>query len=109
MELFAADGHDAGGCERVTGKSGMRPYDSENEQLRFGGVTMQKYTLATIYLLSLALKHERFASTLVEKAPEIRLRDVLTITSEKSELEGSMIEALIKLEISILTSQYAEI
>ena len=27
MELFAADGHDAGGCERVTGKSGMRPQD----------------------------------------------------------------------------------
>ena len=27
MELFAADGHDAGGCERVTGKSGMRPLD----------------------------------------------------------------------------------
>ena len=26
MELFAADGHDASGCERVTGKSGMRPY-----------------------------------------------------------------------------------
>ena len=25
MELFAADGHDASGCERVTGKSGMRP------------------------------------------------------------------------------------
>ena len=25
MELFTADGHDAGGCERVTGKSGMRP------------------------------------------------------------------------------------
>ena len=25
MELFAADGHDAGECERVTGKSGMRP------------------------------------------------------------------------------------
>ena len=38
MELFAADGHDAGGCERVTGKSGMRPhatvpadYDLEND------------------------------------------------------------------------------
>ena len=26
MELFVADGHDAGGCERVTGKSGMRPW-----------------------------------------------------------------------------------
>ena len=29
MELFAADGHDAGGCERVTGKSGMRPYATD--------------------------------------------------------------------------------
>ena len=28
MELFAADGHDAGGCERVTGKSGMRPCEA---------------------------------------------------------------------------------
>ena len=27
MELFAADGHDAGECERVTGKSGMRPWE----------------------------------------------------------------------------------
>ena len=29
MELFAADGHDAGGCERVTGKSGMRPCSAQ--------------------------------------------------------------------------------
>ena len=27
--VFAADGHDAGGCERVTGKSGMRPVFGE--------------------------------------------------------------------------------
>ena len=33
MELFAADGHDAGGCERVTGKSGMRPIFSRFEKL----------------------------------------------------------------------------
>ena len=72
----------------------QRGYDTFNEQLRFGGITMQKYMLATTYLLSLALKHERFASTLVEEAPEIRLRDVLTITSDKSELEWSMIKAL---------------
>ena len=32
MELFAADGHDAGGCERVTGKSGMRPRRPHPEQ-----------------------------------------------------------------------------
>ena len=33
MELFAADGHDAGGCERVTGKSGMRPSATDVQDL----------------------------------------------------------------------------
>lgn len=74
----------------------QKGYDIFNGQLRFGGVTMQKYMLATTYFLSLAFKHERFASTLVEKAPEIRLRDVLTITNEKSEIERSVIDALNK-------------
>ena len=74
----------------------QKGYDTFNGQLRFGGVTMQKYMLATTYFLSLAFKHERFASTLVEKAPEIRLRDVLTITNEKSEIERSVIDALNK-------------
>ena len=36
MELFAADGHDAGGCERVTGKSGMRP----RKMVCFGGLLL---------------------------------------------------------------------
>ena len=31
MELFAADGHDAGACERVTGKSGMRPLRTRDD------------------------------------------------------------------------------
>ena len=34
MELFAADGHDAGGCERVTGKSGMRPAPGGEEPIQ---------------------------------------------------------------------------
>lgn len=72
----------------------QRGFDTFDEQLRFGGITMQKYMLATTYLLSLAFKHERFASALVEKAPEVRLRDVLTITSDKSEFERSMMQAL---------------
>ena len=38
MELFAADGHDAGGCERVTGKSGMRPYHSDETLVALGAV-----------------------------------------------------------------------
>ena len=40
MELFAADGHDAGGCERVTGKSGMRP-SYVAQELRRAGVRFQ--------------------------------------------------------------------
>ena len=36
MELFAADGHDAGGCERVTGKSGMRPRGEYRRALPVG-------------------------------------------------------------------------
>ncbi|TGR23328.1 MULTISPECIES: hypothetical protein [unclassified Mesorhizobium] len=55
-------------------------FDTFNWRLEFGGVTMQKYTLAVTYFLSLALKHEKFAETLIEKAPHIRLRDILTIT-----------------------------
>ena len=37
MELFAADGHDAGGCERVTGKSGMRPLTSARSRKAYPG------------------------------------------------------------------------
>ena len=43
MELFAADGHDAGGCERVTGKSGMRPVS--------GGKGQQEKLYERLYLL----------------------------------------------------------
>ena len=38
MELFAADGHDAGGCERVTGKSGMRPWERKRVEYLESGI-----------------------------------------------------------------------
>lgn len=69
-------------------------YDTYNWRVEFGGITVEKYTLATAFFLSLALKHEGFAAALVEKSPRIRLRDVLTITKDKGELETSLIEAL---------------
>ena len=44
MELFAADGHDADGCERVTGKSGMRPYKADNwMRCWFAGIDPEKF------------------------------------------------------------------
>jgi hypothetical protein len=69
-------------------------YDTFNAAVTFGGVTMQKYILATTYFLSLALKHEKFAETLVEKEPDIRLRDILTITTPRQRFEDELIEAL---------------
>jgi hypothetical protein len=69
-------------------------WDTFNWRLKFGDVPMQKYTLAATYFLSLALKHEKFAEALIEKAPEIRLRDVLTITRPRQLFEDLLIEAL---------------
>ena len=69
-------------------------YDSFGGHLEFGGVTFQKYMLATIYFLSLALKHEKYAAALLKKAEHIRLRDILTITCDKREFRAYMIEAL---------------
>lgn len=71
-------------------------FDTFNWRLKFGGVTMQKCTLAVTYFLSLALKHEKFAEALIEKAPHIRLRDILTITRPRQEFEDNLIEALNK-------------
>lgn len=71
-------------------------FDTFNWRLKFGGVTMQKYTLAVTYFLSLALKHEKFAEALIEKAPHIRLRDILTITTPRQGFEDNLIEALNK-------------
>ena len=68
-------------------------FDTFHRGLKFGGVTMLKYTLAVTYFLSLALKHERFAEALIQKAPQVRLRDILTITTPRQEFEDSLIEA----------------
>ena len=48
MELFAADGHDAGGCERVTGKSGMRPTDQKLMWFLWGERTLRHGALMAL-------------------------------------------------------------
>ena len=59
MELFAADGHDAGGCERVTGKSGMRPFASGSrdwifEDDGYSGATLERPGLERVRDLAAA-------------------------------------------------------
>ena len=51
MELFAADGHDAGGCERVTGKSGMRRPGRTRRREYPTGVTVTKEQMDALALV----------------------------------------------------------
>lgn len=69
-------------------------YDTFHYAIQFGGVSFQKYKLALTFLISLAIRHERFAEALVAKEPEIRLEDVLTITSDTDGFIESMREAI---------------
>ena len=57
-------------------------YDSFNHALEFGGVGFGKYLQALIFIVSVAMKHERFAEALVAKHPEVRIEDVLTVSAE---------------------------
>ena len=54
MELFAADGHDASGCERVTGKSGMRPLLTSSSALAQQSLVDPADPVAEIELAALA-------------------------------------------------------
>ena len=69
-------------------------YDSFNELKTFGGITYLKYLLASTYVISLCLKHERFCEALIKKYRDVRIEDILTISSEKREFVATMREAL---------------
>lgn len=69
-------------------------YDTFQGSVEFGGISYQKYCLATAFFLSLSLKHEAFCQALVRKHPDIRLEDILTITCERAGLAESVAEAL---------------
>lgn len=69
-------------------------YDAFHHMLNFGGLQYQHYFLCATYFLSLALKHEKFCETLIKKDPTIQLRNILTITCEKSNFIDSIEQAL---------------
>ena len=62
--------------------------------LLFGGLKYLHYTVCLAYLLSIAMKHERFCKALIEMHPEIRLRDILTVTAEKEGFVADMMSAM---------------
>ncbi len=60
-------------------------FDTFHHHLTFGGLQYQHYILCAAYFLSLSMKHERFCEALLEKHPDMRLRDILTVTTDKDE------------------------
>ncbi|MFM0259583.1 hypothetical protein [Paraburkholderia sediminicola] len=69
-------------------------YDSFHGSVKFGGVAFQKYVLALTFFVAISIRHERFAEALVEKAPSVRLENVLTITSETESFIQSIRDAI---------------
>ena len=69
-------------------------HDSFQATAEFGGISFQHYVLATTFLVSLAIKHQRFAEALAAKHPSVQLDNVLTVSAETSSFIGSMNEAI---------------
>ena len=49
---------------------------------RFGGVSFRNYLLGLVFIVSLYIRHERFAVALVEKSKRVKMENILTITAE---------------------------
>ena len=69
-------------------------WDSLDWNLKFGGVTLLKYILAATYFLSLAMKHDSFAEALIEKSPNICIRDIISIVRSRQQVKALMMEAI---------------
>jgi hypothetical protein len=69
-------------------------YDSFHYSTKFGGIPYQKFTLALVYVISLYMRHQRFSEALIEKHPEVKLENVLTISSETAGFVESLRDAL---------------
>ncbi len=84
-------------------------YDSFDHALEFGGVAFGKFLQSLTFLVSIAMKHERFAEALVAKHPEVRMEDVLTISTEVPQLVQDISGALSSVDaLSSLGSAEAE-
>lgn len=57
-------------------------FDTFRYDAQFAGVRFQSYVLALAFLMSTNFKHERFAEALVQKDSNIRLEDILTVSTD---------------------------
>ncbi len=83
-------------------------FDSFKFELKFGGVPYIKYVLAVVYIYSLALKHEKYCEELIRKHENIQLKNILTISSEKTGFIENMGNALDMYGPSFKSFSYAK-
>jgi hypothetical protein len=69
-------------------------YDTYHCTTSFGGIRMQSYVVALTYLVSISIRHERFAEALVRKAPKVKLENVLTISADLDPFVESLCDAV---------------
>lgn len=65
-------------------------FDTFHFNTRFGGMRFQDYKLACAYIVQAAHRHRAFALALLEKAPGVRLEDILTVSGETWQFLESM-------------------
>lgn len=69
-------------------------FDTFHYSIQFGGICFQSYILALTFLVSMYIRHERFAESLVKKEPNILLENILTITSDTESFIKSVRDAV---------------
>lgn len=60
-------------------------FDAFDFRKTFGGIPYLKYLLGSAIVVSFAHKHERFAALLKVKHPDVKLHDILTISSDRAQ------------------------
>jgi len=69
-------------------------FDSFDECSCFGGIPYLKYLIATAYLFSICIKHERYCAAMVRKYPSILIEDILTISADRNTFVTEMCHAI---------------
>ena len=69
-------------------------YDSFHYAVEFGGIRMQHYMLGLKFMISSSLRHYHCCKVLIEKHPEIRLEDILTISADVDTFVESLHDAV---------------
>lgn len=69
-------------------------YDSYHYSAEFGGIRVQHYMLALKFIVSIAIRHVRFAEALVGKSSGVKLENILTVSADVEPFIESLRDAV---------------